>query len=681
MVFSRDGRKILTASDDGTAALYDIGPALDTAGAPVLRQVFDAFDGRRKRETLHAAALSPDGNWIATGGNDHYLRIWNASTGAQLAAVVHPDGVMDVDFIDGSRLVSASNDATIRFWELTPTIGDAIASSPITADQPRFLRLVASQRGHQGWIRDIAVSPDRRSIATAGDDGDVRLWTLPQGGEINVLGGYGSGFYQCAALGGSGLQTTVFAGTRAGTIEAVDAWTGEPMADWHPSDLPGPNHEKDIRAISVSPDGKRLVSAGADQTAIVRDCTNGRSLFQWTGHQDDDGGTLYHDHFSSDGKRLVTASNDGGTIYHARFSSDGKRVVTASNDGTAQVWSPGDDSAPLILIPGKADYTFDEIVDLADPASVAILTNFVARVSAHADPTSEAVWNQMSDEEKTSVATLGGDLKPQRDAIRNALNRLVAGPPLKDEPAFSTVIQREKTRWLVERAPDTAFPNRFLLDDAFLGFVKRCRRVCYDARFSLDDSRIVTADFEAQTATIWDAHNGKRLRVLTDATDPKEGHSDNVMSAAFSPDGSQVATACMDGSCRLWNANSGALEASLPHNVAVRDACYSPDGNIILTAAVDGIARLWDAKTHELRSELRGHTDSIPDASFSADGTYIATTSRDGTVRICYTKPWDLYSLATHRVTRKLTESERDSYHVNRAPDSAQKANDKPHRE
>lgn len=78
------------------------------------------------------------------------------------------------------------------------------------------------------------------------------------------------------------------------------------------------------------------------------------------------------------------------------------------------------------------------------------------------------------------------------------------------------------------------------------------------------------------------------------------------------------------------------------------------------------MARLWTLPAYQLRAELKGHTETLTDARFSSAGDYIITTSRDGTARVYNSKPWWVFSLATQRVTRKLTNEERDKYEVKR---------------
>jgi hypothetical protein len=79
-----------------------------------------------------------------------------------------------------------------------------------------------------------------------------------------------------------------------------------------------------------------------------------------------------------------------------------------------------------------------------------------------------------------------------------------------------------------------------------------------------------------------------------------EGHSGEVRSACFSPDGAKIVSASGDGTVRVWNAATGECELTLEeHRGAVRSACFSPDGAKIVSASDDHTVRVWNALTPE----------------------------------------------------------------------------------
>jgi len=88
---------------------------------------------------------------------------------------------------------------------------------------------------------------------------------------------------------------------------------------------------------------------------------------------------------------------------------------------------------------------------------------------------------------------------------------------------------------------------------------------------------------------VWDAATGASVAEL-------KGHTSNVNSAEFSPDGTRIVTASWDQTSRVWDAATGASVAELKgHTGDVNSAAFSPDGTRIVTASLDNTARVWDA--------------------------------------------------------------------------------------
>jgi len=149
------------------------------------------------------------------------------------------------------------------------------------------------------------------------------------------------------------------------------------------------------------------------------------------------------------------------------------------------------------------------------------------------------------------------------------------------------------------------------------------------AAYSPDGMRIVTASVD-KSARIWDARTGVQLAVLS-------GHGSSVYCAAYSPDGTRIVTASADKTARIWDARTGAQLTILSgHGDEVSCAAYSPDGSRIVTASFDKTARIWDALTGLQLAVLSGHGDLVLTAAYSPDGTRIVTASDDRTARI-----WD----------------------------------------
>jgi tRNA A-37 threonylcarbamoyl transferase component Bud32/dipeptidyl aminopeptidase/acylaminoacyl peptidase len=164
-VFSPDGRRIATASSDRTARIWDASTGRELATL------------RGHENYVNSAVFSPDGRRIVTASSDRTARIWDAETGRELAALRgHEDMVNSAAFSsDGHRVTTASRDGTARIWD---------------AETGREL---ATLRGHEDAVHSAAFSPDGRRIATASDDRTARIWDAETGRELASLRGHENG--------------------------------------------------------------------------------------------------------------------------------------------------------------------------------------------------------------------------------------------------------------------------------------------------------------------------------------------------------------------------------------------------------------------------------------------------------------------------------------------------------
>eukprot|EP00873_Tetraselmis_striata_P021572 jgi/Tetstr1/441836/TSEL_030052.t1 len=161
------------------------------------------------------------------------------------------------------------------------------------------------------------------------------------------------------------------------------------------------------------------------------------------------------------------------------------------------------------------------------------------------------------------------------------------------------------------------------------GHTKEVRSVA----FSPDGTLLASAS-EDRTVRVWNALTGEEA-----LPQPLRGHAYRVFSVAFSPDGTRLASASEDGTVRVWNALTG--EEALPqplrgHTEMVYSVAFSPDGTRLASASEDETVRVWNALTGEeaLPQPLRGHTGGVTSVAFSPDGTRLASASLDETVRV-----------------------------------------------
>ncbi|EJC98345.1 WD40 repeat-like protein [Fomitiporia mediterranea MF3/22] len=154
--------------------------------------------------------------------------------------------------------------------------------------------------------------------------------------------------------------------------------------------------------------------------------------------------------------------------------------------------------------------------------------------------------------------------------------------------------------------------------------------------FSPDGTSIASGSADG-TVRIWDAESGQVIY------DPFEEHTGLVQSVAFSPDGAHVVSASSDKTIRIWDVESG-KEISEPlegHNGPVYSVAFSLDGMHIASGSADMTVMVWDVKGGPSMC-LKGHVDEVNCVAFSPDGRRIVSGSNDETIRV-----WDIASRRT----------------------------------
>jgi WD40 repeat protein len=184
------------------------------------------------------------------------------------------------------------------------------------------------------------------------------------------------------------------------------------------------------------------------------------------------------------------------------------------------------------------------------------------------------------------------------------------------------------------------------------------------AAFAPDGRRVVVTSAEGPVP-VWDLHSAKAERVLR----PRALIPSEVVGVAWSGNRVAVADRSAAGAARIFDVSTGRVVAELRgHTDEVRSVAFSPDGRWLVTASKDGTARVWESATGRSVAELVGHKGPLVSAAFAADGRHILTASADGTARIhdclgCATLDQLLGTVHDHiSAGRRLTAEERRVY-------------------
>lgn len=274
---SRDGKTIASSGDDRNIKLWNLSTGTEIA----------TLRGHTAR--VNVVAISPNGKILASGSDDNTIKIWNFKTGKLLTTLTdHSDAVHTLAISrDGQTLVSGSDDKTVKVWNLATG------------------ELIHSFRGHRYWVRSVAISPDGMTIASGSFDKTIKIWNLPEESLIHTLGANGE---TVTAIAFSPDGNTLASASRDRTIKLWKIDTGTRLRTLTGS-------METVTAIAFSPDGKTLASASRDQTIKLWNLETGEEVRTLVGHEN--------------------------TVTSVAFTPDSQSLVSGGEDNTIRIWRVG----------------------------------------------------------------------------------------------------------------------------------------------------------------------------------------------------------------------------------------------------------------------------------------------------------------------------------------------------
>ena len=204
------------------------------------------------------AAVTPDGRTIVSASNDRTLKVWDLATGICKATFEgHAGAVWGVAVTpDGQTLVSASADRTLKVWDLATG------------------KCKATFEGHAGAVWGVAVTPDGQTLVSASDDRTLKVWDLATGICKATFEGHAR---RCLGSGCHARWPDDRLGFRRQDAEGLGFGNRHMQ-----SHVRRPCRR--CRGVAVTPDGQTIVSASDDRTLKVWDLATGKCRATFEGH-------------------------------------------------------------------------------------------------------------------------------------------------------------------------------------------------------------------------------------------------------------------------------------------------------------------------------------------------------------------------------------------------------------
>lgn len=622
---------------------------------------------RGHAQPVAAVALSADGKWLLSGGDDHALLLWDTFAGTPVRCLDgHSHNITSLAMTpNGEYALSGSEDGTVKLWDLSrgrclKTLqlpgkvfalclsADARLAVTSSAGSDNFLgidgtlvklwdlekeRVLRPLEGHSSAVKALALSSDGKRLVTGGDDQQVVLWDLLRGPPLRVFRGH-EHFVSCVACGVDGQ--IVLSGSWDRSVRIWDVRKGHCLATLH-------GHKGIVTCLAISEDGSAAVSGSWDGTVRVWDLQRHRCLRTFTGHS--------------------------GMVTSVAVATTARLIASGSWDASVRLWDlpqPG----PEVCTPqlsSRSEYaclpppepTTEERIELAWNALRAGKTQ--ASVESFLRLTHDLPLTD------PSLGNLFAALRPhlRLDGARSTTARLVhtASSPVMAaayDPSAQRwcIVDRAGGAWIADRSwpqpPSSALqvstaplctvaipsqPDAYVaggLDRAVYLFPRGCtgdvvrllgHRSIVSAVIAVADGTVASGSYD-HTVRLWDVRERACRHVL-------QGHERQVTALAAHPSGQWLASADYGGTIGVWDVQRGELVSCWQASPGrIRCLRFLATGEQLVFAADDGVIRVWETATGSCLAELFGHHGPATQLVPSWDPAWVSSAGNDGTVRL-----------------------------------------------
>ncbi|WP_010581993.1 WD40 domain-containing protein [Schlesneria paludicola] len=570
--WSPDGKKLASASRDGTVGIWDAAEgwellaipghshaAIRAAWSPDGQRIVSAsldgtvkiWDAEKGQELLTfrghtgyvwTAVWSPDGTQLASSGSDETIQIWDANSGTSLLVINEgTQAFSDVEWSpDGQKLASCSRDSEIRIWD--SGTGHALVSL----------------NGHVNGVNRVKWSPDGRRLASGGNDRTVKIWDSSGNLEPLTLQGH-SGVVWTVAWSPDGTQLST--GSEDETVKVWSVNGGPAVATFR-------GHSAWTVGVAWNPDGRRLASAGFDGMIKVWNATAGPETPILSGHQ----GAVKDVAWRHDNQLLASASTDHTIcVWNIALGQVECTLRGHTSVVNSVTWEP---RGALLASAGG-----DKTIRIWDVAANKILNTF----NGHTAEVLSVVWSP----DGRCLASVSADQTVRIwDAVTGKENHGFHGHSA-GQSVLAVSWSPDSTRLATASSDMTVKVwdvSAAVALHSFEGHSGEVLSVAWSP-----EGQFLASTGTDKTIRIWSLETGKLSHTL-------RGHTSQVVSVNWSPDGMRLASVSWDRTIKVWDAQTGAEALSLAYNESeANSVAWSPDGMCLASGWQDHKVLIHDA--------------------------------------------------------------------------------------